>query len=304
MGRLGLTGIAPAVSCGRYPACAVIGEQVPISATIVREGHDAVAANVVWTGPDKAKSPFNRMQPGTPGTDRWHATVVPTGQGMWTFAIEAWSDPVSTWRHVVEVKLEAGQGAADLANDIEDGARLLDRAARTAPKDRRAELAAAANALRDTNSDLAHRLAPALTPALRALLDDDPLGDLRSRADKAIVLDDHRTGLERLEHSADPRTPGDVDVAADLGAAADGRPGVDHRALTDARAEIDEAWHQHRARRDKGALADDRAGDRAKPRRFIFGSPPAMKFGIDLVPPAAATGPTGDDAHRIEPERQ
>jgi thiol-disulfide isomerase/thioredoxin len=41
----------------------------------------------------------------------------------------------------------------------------------------------------------------------RALFDDDPLGDLRPGADEAVVLDDDRAGLKRLEHSADPGPP-------------------------------------------------------------------------------------------------
>ena len=32
------------MSCGRYPAKAVIGEHIPIRATVWREGHDAVGA--------------------------------------------------------------------------------------------------------------------------------------------------------------------------------------------------------------------------------------------------------------------
>ena len=69
--------------------------------------------------------------------DRWLATVVPDREGLWTFAIEAWSDPLATWHHAVEVKIEAGQGAEELANDLEDGARLLDRVAGEGPAEHR-----------------------------------------------------------------------------------------------------------------------------------------------------------------------
>src|SRR4029079_2206322 len=53
----------------------------------------------------------------------------------------------------------------------------------------------------------------------RPALHDDPLGHLGARADEAIVLDDHRPGLERLEHAADPGAARNVDVASDLRAA-------------------------------------------------------------------------------------
>jgi starch synthase (maltosyl-transferring) len=130
VGRFGLTDVAPVVGStvsGEFPARAVVGEHVPVSATVFREGHDAVGASVVLRDPDGKMRARTRMAPGAPGTDRWHAVVVPDRQGLWTFAVEAWSDPLSTWHHAVTVKLDAGQGSEDLANDLEDGARLLER---------------------------------------------------------------------------------------------------------------------------------------------------------------------------------
>src|ERR671936_630794 len=102
VGRLGLSGVTPVVEGGEFPARAVVGEQVPISAVVFREGHDAVGATVSLRPPDGRRLPFIRMSPGAPGMDRWHATLVPDMQGLWTFLIEAWSDPFSTWDHPVE----------------------------------------------------------------------------------------------------------------------------------------------------------------------------------------------------------
>ena len=62
--RLGITDVAPVVSCGSFSARAVVGEHLPITATVFREGHDAVAANVVWRGPDGGENgPLLRMAP-------------------------------------------------------------------------------------------------------------------------------------------------------------------------------------------------------------------------------------------------
>ena len=137
--RLGISDVAPVVSCGSFSARAVVGEHLPITATVFREGHDAVAANVVWSAARgrRALAPFLRMAKLPPEPDRWLATVVPDREGRWTFCVEAWSDPLATWHHAVEVKVEAGQGAEDLANDLEEGARLLDRVAAEADAEHR-----------------------------------------------------------------------------------------------------------------------------------------------------------------------
>ena len=55
--RLGITDVAPVVSCGSFSARAVVGEHLPITATVFREGHDAVAANVVWQPPGQDGTP-------------------------------------------------------------------------------------------------------------------------------------------------------------------------------------------------------------------------------------------------------
>ena len=52
-GRVEIDNVQPVVSCGAYPAKAVVGEMVPVSAAVWREGHEAVAATLVvrYLGP-------------------------------------------------------------------------------------------------------------------------------------------------------------------------------------------------------------------------------------------------------------
>jgi starch synthase (maltosyl-transferring) len=178
VGRFGISNVSPVVGSTvtpEMPARAVVGEPVPVTATVFREGHDAIAATVVLRDAAGRKASAVRMRPGDPGTDRWHAEVVAPAQGAWSFAVEAWSDPMATWRHAITTKIEAGQGAEDLANDLETGARILDQLARTLPKPERPRAAAAARTLRDTSLDVAHRVGPALDEYLQQLAYDNPV---------------------------------------------------------------------------------------------------------------------------------
>ncbi|WP_250402052.1 maltotransferase domain-containing protein, partial [Streptomyces cellostaticus] len=108
VGRIPVLDVRPVVQHGRRPAKAVTGEAFEVSATVFREGHDAVAANVVLRDPEGRPGPWTPMRELAPGTDRWGATVTPGGPGHWTFTVEAWSDPVGTWRHTASVKVPAG----------------------------------------------------------------------------------------------------------------------------------------------------------------------------------------------------
>jgi starch synthase (maltosyl-transferring) len=129
VGRVGLNSLHPVIAHGELPSRAVVGEPVGIEATVFREGHDAVAASVLWRSPSGAEAGFNRMRALGGGTDRWRTEVVADSTGTWSYVVEAWGDPLATWYHNIEVKVDAGQSPEELANDLEIGARLFDRIA-------------------------------------------------------------------------------------------------------------------------------------------------------------------------------
>jgi starch synthase (maltosyl-transferring) len=212
--RLGITDVFPVVSCGAFSARAVVGEHVPVTATVFREGHDAVAADVVWLGPsDEGTPPLRRMARFGEEPDRWLTTVVPDREGRWRFRIEAWSDPLATWRHAVEVKIAAGQGPEDLANDLEEGARLLDRVAAGAEEeaDEHADaIRPAAAALRDASLDLPARVAPALAPSMQDYLYDHPVRELVTRSPEYEVWVDRPRALHGSWYEFFPRSTGPV----------------------------------------------------------------------------------------------
>ncbi len=138
----------------------------------------------------------------------------------------------------------------------------------------------------------------------RALADDDALDHLGARADEAVVLDDRRVRLQRLEHAADADAAREMHVLADLGAAPDRHPGVHHRARVDVGAEIDEGRHQHGARRHVGRAPYDRARHGAEPGLAEIDRAPSGEFRRHLVPPAAVAGPARDQRHRVKAERE
>ncbi|MFD3498351.1 maltotransferase domain-containing protein, partial [Streptomyces sp. NPDC058678] len=173
IGRIPVLDVRPVVRRGRRPAKAVTGETFEISATVFREGHDAVAANVVLKDPEGRPGPWTPMRELTPGTDRWGAEVTPGAPGHWTYTVEAWGDPVTTWRHHAHIKIPAGM---DTELVLEEGARLYERAAAGVPKKgKRQVLLAAVETLRDDTRPAATRLAAALTPEVDAVLSRYPL---------------------------------------------------------------------------------------------------------------------------------
>jgi starch synthase (maltosyl-transferring) len=210
--RLGITDVAPVVSCGSFSTRAVVGEHLPITATVFREGHDAVAANVVFTPPgaEPADRPLLRMRRFGTEPDRWTATVVPDQEGLWSYQVEAWDDPLSTWHHDVEVKVEAGQGPDELANDLESGARLLLEVAGQAPEEHGQALREAAERLRDGMLDLPARIAPAFSPRLQQVLDEHPVRRLVTGSQVYELWVDRPRALYGSWYEFFPRSEGPV----------------------------------------------------------------------------------------------
>lgn len=125
IGRLPITRVTPSVDGGAYAAKAFVGEVLPFSAVVFREGHDSLGVELVLTSPT-AKTSVYRMLPGAPGSDSWHTQAQLTEQGRYKFQIRAFGDDFDTWHHNATVKVNVG---VDEELMMLEGVALLVRAA-------------------------------------------------------------------------------------------------------------------------------------------------------------------------------
>lgn len=237
-GRIEIDNVAPVVSCGAYPAKAVVGEVVPVSAAVWREGHEAVAATLVvrYLGPrypqvseirrikavqvlseDVARAAPPRVKPlllpMKMGEEPYvfHGQFIGDRVGLWTFRVDGWGDPIHTWRHNVVAKLDAGQGETQLSNDLLIGAHLFERAAAGVPRNQRKPLLAAAAALRNAG-DPVTRAALALTAEIDELLQHYPLRDLVTRGEQYGIWVDRPAARFGAWYEMFPRSTGGWDA--------------------------------------------------------------------------------------------
>ena len=236
-GRIAIEDVAPVVSGGTYPAKAVVGEIVPVCATVWREGHEAVAATLVVRYRGQAYPQVDRgslsspvgslpdpvdptdqvtpvLSPMSPGRapDVFHGHFTPDRVGLWTFRVDGWGDPITSWRHAVIAKLDAGQGEEDLDNDLVVGAALLERAAADLPRADRAPLREAAEALRRPGDPLI-RAALALSHQVGELLATHPLRELVTPGHQYEVWVDRPTARCSAWYEMFPRSTGGRDAA-------------------------------------------------------------------------------------------
>ncbi|WP_179822518.1 alpha-1,4-glucan--maltose-1-phosphate maltosyltransferase [Nocardiopsis aegyptia] len=207
IGRLPILGISPDNDLG--PVKAVPGERFTVGATVIREGHDSLAAGVVLYSPQGKRRELVPMREAAPGTDRFEAEVSLPSEGTWSFAVESWTDPFTTWRHTAAIKLPLDQ---DTGLVLEEGARLLARVGRRVP--RRPALTRAAAILRDDSLAPVERLEAALTDEVLAEMERTPVRELVTRSKRRSVVVHRERALFGSWYEFFPRSEGaQVDTA-------------------------------------------------------------------------------------------
>ena len=153
--RVVIEELQPQVNGGRYPAKRVLGDHVTVTAAIFSDGHDHVAARLLYRHSSQktwASVPFTALP-----NDLWTARFPVDKLGTWVYTVEGWVDHFDTWVHDLGKRLAAQPdpheptqqvGPLDLPLQFEIGAGLLDETAARAEGPDAAKLKAGAQQLR------------------------------------------------------------------------------------------------------------------------------------------------------------
>jgi starch synthase (maltosyl-transferring) len=174
--RLVVEELHPRVDGGAFPVKRVVGEEVPVEATVYADGHEQLAVELHWRAVDEPSWRVARMV--QLPNDLWRGGFPLERIGRYEYAVEAWLDRFGGFRRDFTKKLDAGVAQPV---DHAEGRALVEQAvarsqgeARTALADWQQRLEAAPD-----GTDSATLL---LSPELAALMDaaDDRPHRLRS----------------------------------------------------------------------------------------------------------------------------
>ncbi len=132
-GRIPISDVQPVIADGAYSVKAVAHERLTVTATVFREGHDAVNASIILTAPHGSQRLIPMHRVGPEGLDGWEAGIRMATEGDWTYRVEGWSDPWATWQHHAEAKMPLSM---DLDLLCEEGREVIGRAAANASQQR------------------------------------------------------------------------------------------------------------------------------------------------------------------------
>jgi starch synthase (maltosyl-transferring) len=177
---------APTVDCGRWPVKRTVGDPVPVSADIFRDGHEVLRAVVRWkpAGQEQwREAPLQPVDAHHAGV-RWEGAFTAETPGRTQWQLQAWVDLFAGWRDELARKLEFGQ--PDLSGELSEGAVLLRATAQRASGEDQRSLSAAAEAI-------ATEPRAALDPDLLALVEEHQERTELTELPEALEVDVDRT---------------------------------------------------------------------------------------------------------------
>lgn len=112
--------VQPQLDCGRYTVKREVGDDLDVSADIIKDGHDVIAAVLKYRDVDAREWREEPMQHF--GNDRWGGRFGLARNTRYVYTIEAWTDHFATWRHNVSKCINVGQ---DVALELQEGRQLI-----------------------------------------------------------------------------------------------------------------------------------------------------------------------------------
>ncbi|HEX4039306.1 MAG TPA: alpha-1,4-glucan--maltose-1-phosphate maltosyltransferase [Acidobacteriaceae bacterium] len=183
--RVVIESVRPEIDAGRFPIKRIIGDSVQVDADIFADGHDHVAARLLFRFQEIPAWTAVPMRP--LANDRWRAEFPVSRMGEYLYTIAAWIDHFDTWRGDLEKRIAAGQ---NIRIDLLNGAQLVEQAAERAPRDEASDLRRWAALLRVTD-ELEKAQAAALDPALAGMMAVflDPAMETRYERELRVTVD-------------------------------------------------------------------------------------------------------------------
>ncbi|WP_375381256.1 alpha-1,4-glucan--maltose-1-phosphate maltosyltransferase [uncultured Sphingomonas sp.] len=161
--RLVVEEVHPRIEGGDFPVKRTVGDAVDVTALVFADGHEQLAADLLWRGP--GEEGWNRVPMASLPNDRWTATFTPDVLGRHEFKIEAWLDRFGGLQRDLGKKVAAGVA---LPVDVAEASLLVRAAAEHSADAALVEASARLSELGDDEDAASLLLSVDLALAMRA----------------------------------------------------------------------------------------------------------------------------------------
>ena len=122
--RISIPEVRPHLGCGRYAIKRVVRDTLRVTADVIKEGHDTLAAEARYrtAGGEWQSAPMTYSY----NDDEWSGEIPLDVVGEAEFTVAAWTDVWASWVEEVRRKFAAGR---DIASELLEGKQLVHEAA-------------------------------------------------------------------------------------------------------------------------------------------------------------------------------
>ena len=99
--------ISPEINGGEFFIKRIVNEIVNVNAHVLVDGHDVIAAAIVYKHEKEKTWSEVRMQ--HINNDEWNASFKVNKQGFYSYKVEGWVDYALNWQHGIERKIDDNQ---------------------------------------------------------------------------------------------------------------------------------------------------------------------------------------------------
>lgn len=134
--KIAIPEVRPHLECGRFSVKRVVGDCLTVTADILKEGHDILAAEARYRpvgAPEWQSVPMKYSY----NEDEWSADVPLEQLGITEYTVAAWTDVFASWRQEVQRKVDAGR---DVSSELLEGLQIIRNTASRSPAHVRDEL--------------------------------------------------------------------------------------------------------------------------------------------------------------------
>jgi len=184
--------VHPSIDDGPHPVKGIVGDILPVEATVYRHGHERVCAAVRWKAPGDRAFHETPMTLVDSGLDRWRGELRLEQVGRYRFTIAGWTDVYGSWVEELGKRVRTAQ--PDVASEIAEGIALVERLFKGLRGEARREIGTLLDRLRDSAREPARLVEVASSEEALALMARlAPRGDeIRYEPELVVIADRER----------------------------------------------------------------------------------------------------------------
>jgi len=105
--RVVIDHVSPQVNCGEFPIKRVVNQMVTVNSNVFSDGHDIIAASVLFKHENENK--WSEVRMNHLHNDEWVASFVVKKQGFYSYKVQGWVDYALNWQHGITRKIDDNQ---------------------------------------------------------------------------------------------------------------------------------------------------------------------------------------------------